>query len=337
MVTDRHGRRRWVVAVMSAILAVFIASPAAAEPGEDAGAPKTLKDELEAANRGFAEAKALLEGSRARQAELTVKIADLQKRIDATKEATAGLVQMAYRNNGLATASAILASASPDDFVDRAAAANQMALRNDKKLREFNQLNRELAEAKKQVDTEVALQEQQLAAMDKRKKDAEKAIAAVGGQNSGGFVSATSPQAQRAPRNPDGSWPKESCNVDDPTTSGCITPRLLHAYNQTKTAGFTRYVSCYRSGEDGGEHPRGRACDWAADTGGFGGTATGASRTYGNNLAAYYVRNADALGVLYVIWFREIWQTATGSWKTYGGQCGNPACDHTNHVHLSVV
>lgn len=338
MVTDRHSRRWWLVAVMSAFLAVFIASPAAAEPGgEDASAPKTVKDELEAANRGFIEAKALLEGSRARQAELTVKIADLQKRIDATREATAGLVQMAYRNNGLATAAAILASASPDDFVDRAAAANEMALRNDKKLREFNQLNRELAEAKKQVDAEVAVQEQQLATMEKRKKDAEKAVAQVGGQNSAGFVSATSPQAQRAPRNPDGSWPKESCNVDDPTTGGCVTPRLLHAYNQTKAAGFTRYVSCYRSGEDGGEHPRGRACDWAADKGGFGGVAAGDSRTYGNNLAAYYIRNADALGVLYVIWFKQIWQTATGNWKTYGGQCGSPSCDHTNHVHLSIV
>jgi peptidoglycan DL-endopeptidase CwlO len=337
MVTDRHSRRWWLVAVLSALLAVFVANPAAAEPGEDAGTPPTLKDQLEAANRGFLEAKGLLEGSRARQAELNTKIADLQAKIDATKEATVGLVQMAYRNNGLATAAAILASASPDDFVDRAATANQFALRNDKKLREFNRLNRELADTKKQVDAEVAVQEQQLAAMEKKKKDAEKAIAAVGGQNSGGFVSATSPQAQRAPRNSDGSWPRESCNVDDPTTGGCLTPRTLHAYNQTKAAGFTRFVSCYRSAEDGGEHPRGRACDWAADTGGFGGVASGASRTYGNNLAAYYVRNADNLGVLYVIWFRQIWQTATGNWKTYNGQCGNPACDHTNHVHLSVV
>lgn len=335
--TDRHGRRWWLLAVLPALLAVFIASPAAAEPGENDGTPKTLRDELEAANRGFLEAKGLLEGSRARQAELTTKLADLQKKIDTTREATAGLVQVAYRNNGLATAAAILASATPDEFVDRAAAANTMALRNDKKLREFNQLNRELAETKKQVDAEVAVQEQQLAAMDKRKKDAEKAISAVGGQNSGGYVSATSPTAQRAPRNPDGSWPKESCTVDDPTTSGCISPRTLFAYNQTKAAGFTNFVSCYRSGEDGGEHPRGRACDWASDKGGFGGVATGASRTYGNNLAAFYVRNADNLGVLYVIWFKQIWQTATGNWKTYNGQCGAPSCDHTNHVHLSVV
>lgn len=23
-------------------------------------------------------------------------------------------------------------------------------------------------------------------------------------------------------------------------------------------------------------------------------------------------------------------------WPPYGGQCGSPSCDHTNHVHLSV-
>ncbi len=337
MVTDRHSRRWWLVAVLSALLAVFVANPAAAEPGENAGAPKTLKDELEAANRGFLEAKGLLDASRARQAELNTKIADLQARIGATKEATAGLLLMAYRNNGLATASAILASASPDDFVDRASRANQIALRNDKKLKEFNQLNRELAETRKQVDAEVAVQEQQFAAMEKKKKDAEKAVAAVGGVNSAGFVSANSAAAQPAPRNPNGTWPRESCNVDDPTTSGCLTPRTLHAYNQTKAAGFTRFVGCYRPGEDGGEHPRGRACDWASDTNGFGGTATGAAKTYGDRLAGFYIANADRLGVLYVIWFRQIWQTATRSWKTYGGQCGSPACDHTNHVHLSVV
>jgi hypothetical protein len=337
MVTDTHSRRWWLVAVLSAIMAVLVASPAAAEPGENDGTPKTLRDELEAANRGFVEAKALLEGSRARQAELTTKLADLQKTIDATREATAGLVQMAYRHNGLTTAAAILAGTSAADFVDRAATANSMALRNDKKLREFNRLNRELADTKKQVDAEVAVQEQQLAAMDKRKKDAESAISKYGGANSGGYVNANSPSAQRAPRNPDGSWPKESCSIDDPTTTGCITPRLLFAYQQTKAAGFDHFVSCYRPGEDGGEHPRGRACDWAADKGGFGNVATGDSKTYGNNLAAYYIKNADALGVLYVIWFKQIWQTATGNWKTYSGQCGAPSCDHTNHVHLSVV
>ena len=70
-------------------------------------------------------------------------------------------------------------------------------------------------------------------------------------------------------------------------------------------------MSCHRSGGSG-EHPKGRACDFAAQKGGFGGDATGGDRTYGNNLAAYFLRNADRLGVLYVIWYRQIWLPSSG-------------------------
>jgi peptidoglycan DL-endopeptidase CwlO len=155
----------------------------------------------------------------------------------------------------------------------------------------------------------------------------------VSGRPLGGFVSGNSPAAKPAPRNADGSWPTESCTVDDPTTNGCMTPRTYHAYQQTKIAGFKHYVSCWRSG-GGGEHPKGRACDWAAATGTFGGVATGAERTYGDQLAMWYVKNADRLGVLYVIWFRQIWLPGSG-WRAYSGS-GSPSAEHTNHVHLSV-
>jgi hypothetical protein len=46
---------------------------------------------------------------------------------------------------------------------------------------------------------------------------------------------------------------------------------------------------------------------------------------------AFLVRNADRLGVLYVIWFRQIWLPATG-WKAYHG-----ASAHTDHVHVSML
>jgi len=122
--------------------------------------------------------------------------------------------------------------------------------------------------------------------------------------------------------------------VDDPSTGGCLTPRTYHAYQQTKAAGFNHYVSCFRSGGSG-EHPKGRACDWAAAVSGFGGVASGAERDYGNRLASYYLGNADRLGVMYVIWFRQIWMPGLG-WRTYNSGGGDPASDHTNHVHLSV-
>ena len=46
------------------------------------------------------------------------------------------------------------------------------------------------------------------------------------------------------------------------------------------------------------------------------------------------MKNASRLGVLYVIWFRQIWMPGTG-WRSYSGS-GSPSAAHTNHVHLSV-
>jgi hypothetical protein len=318
-----------VVVALSAILAALLPSPATAAPGEDGGTNPSLREQLEAANRGYLDAQANLESSRKRQAELLLKLDETQKKLAALNTSANEIASAAYRNNGLRTASALLASVSPENLVDRATAVNTLARRNDKQLREFGRLNRELIQAKSAVDAEVAIQEKQLAEMAKRKADAEKA---VGGTTTTGY-GGNSASAAPAPK-VNGKWPAESCNRDDPTTSGCVTARMLHAYQQARAAGFTRYTSCYRSGEDGGQHPRGRACDFAASAGGFGGAATGGDYTYGSNLAAYFVNNANNLAVLYVIWYRKIWQPSTG-WRTYSGS-GSPAAEHTNHVHLSV-
>jgi hypothetical protein len=110
---------------------------------------------------------------------------------------------------------------------------------------------------------------------------------------------------------------------------------MLHAYNEAQLFGFTRYTSCHRGGTFG-EHPLGRACDHAASPNGFGGVATGGDKAYGDRLASFYVFNAEALGVQYVIWFRQIWMPSTG-WRSYGSQDGTPSGDHTNHVHISML
>jgi hypothetical protein len=140
--------------------------------------------------------------------------------------------------------------------------------------------------------------------------------------------------ADPAPRNSDGSFPGQGCTQNDPTTNGCLTARTLHAYQEVKKAGFNHFVSCWRQ-QSWGEHPKGRACDWAAAPRGFGGVATGTDRDYGNRLAGWLIGNADRLGVLYVIWFRQIWLPGVG-WHRYTTEGGSPSGDHTNHVHLSI-
>ncbi|NYF55430.1 type II secretory pathway pseudopilin PulG [Micromonospora purpureochromogenes] len=329
----RPAARRPLI-VLLAVVALLLgagAAPAAAEPNE--GGTKKLREALEAAAKGHIEAKAKLDNSKRRQAALTGELKSVEGRLVGLNAQVGEVAAQSYRLGRLSTASALLNSASPQALLQRAAELDVMGQRDAKRLRELSEAKQAAAQAKAAIDNEVREQQKQLAALAKRKRDAERALATVSSGTSSGF-SGGSRSASPAPRNSDGSWPSESCSVNDPTTDGCITPRTLHALQQAQAAGYKRYVSCFRSGGDG-EHPKGRACDFAAATGGFEDvSATGGDKAYGDSLANYFKNNASRLGVLYVIWYRQIWMPNTG-WRSYSGS-GSPAADHTNHVHLSM-
>jgi hypothetical protein len=330
---------------------VVAAPRAAAAPSspDPEGGTQQLRDQLDAASRGFVEAKAKLGASQQRQRELTADLTRVEAQVAEGTGTVSKLAAAAYRDGRLGPLTALLGSDSPDGFLDRAVTLSAIAANQDQQVRNLVRTREAAAQAKAAVDREVAEQSRQLAIMQARKQQAEKALAdaakqsaqagsdsgSSGGGSPGGGGSSGGGTAAPAPRNADGSWPPESCSVNDPTTSGCITPRMLHALQQAKAAGFTRFVSCFRSGGSG-EHPKGRACDFSASAGGFGGVATGGERTYGDNLANYFIRNADRLAVLYVIWFKRIWLPSSG-WRAYTGGNGDPSSDHTNHVHLSVI
>jgi hypothetical protein len=248
----------------------------------------------------------------------------------------AAVASRSYRLGRFNTMSMLLNASSPDGFLERMQRLDQMAQVDARALADYRAAVDKYTRAKRAIALEIKEQQKQVTVMAKKKKQAELALASVGGGAvAGGFVSANSPLAKPAPRNSDGSWPKESCTINDPTTSGCVTPRTLHAYQQSRAAGFKRYTSCF-SQRSSGEHPQGRACDHSASSSGFKNVnATGGDKAYGDRLAAYYVKNASRLGVMYVIWYRQIWMPSTG-WRSYSGS-GGPSATHTNHLHLSVL
>lgn len=84
-------------------------------------------------------------------------------------------------------------------------------------------------------------------------------------------------------------------------------------------------VGCYRSAEDGGEHPRGRACDFMVE---------GAR---GDQVATYVQQSAPRLHVLYIIWAQHIWspERADEGWRPMEDR-GSPTQNHYDHVHVSV-
>ncbi|MEV8504234.1 hypothetical protein AB0368_05285 [Actinoplanes sp. NPDC051475] len=343
-----------LLAVLVATSGLALVAPAAAtaaprplaapgDSGDDGeGGSKSLVEQLEAASKGFVEAKEALDRSKKRQQELVAKLKEIDTELGPKQGALDEIVRRSYRTGRLGPMTALLTADSTGSMLDRAQTLETVAVKQDRAIRDLKDARARQEQAKLAIDASIRDQQKQLTIMAKRKTQAEGALkahnatttAADDGGGSGSTGGGSSSRAAAAPRNSDGSLPNESCTVNDPTTTGCITPRTLHAMKEAKADGFTHFVACFRH-QNSGEHPQGRACDFAADRGGFGGIASGSSRDYGNRLANYFINNASRLGVLYVIWFRRIWLPSSG-WKAYTRGNGDPSSDHTNHVHLSM-
>jgi peptidoglycan DL-endopeptidase CwlO len=339
-VTLSAVRRRLIVpaAALAAAVALVLgasSTPAFADPVTPAaeGGSKTLSQQLEAASRGYNDAKAKLDASKVRQTELVGQIHTTEAELARLTDEVGSLAVTVYKAGRVGTLAALLDAGSPDDLLQRAFVLDSRVRLDDRLLRQVQQTKQALAGQQVALDAEIKVEQDQLAEMDKRKKAAEKALAPVGGTPTSGPTGGTA-NANPAPRNANGTWPAESCSLPDPTgTGGCVTPRTLNALQQARAAGFTRYTYCWSNGS-WGEHPLGRACDFSVSTSGFGGVATGADRAYGDQLAGWFIANADRLAVMYVIFFDRIWMSSTGWRDYYGG--GTPSGNHENHVHASI-
>lgn len=336
--------RRWATLALAPLVAAAIAvavpaAPAAAEPGggteTDEGTQNaTLNDVLEASSRRYQEAKSAVTRSTKTQLTLAIKVREAEETRDRLLPQVDAVADRQYRTGGLGSVGFMLDGTGSDDFVRRTISLEELNRVQDSTLRELNTAIKRVADTKAALDTEVRAQKQNLLAMQKQKESAEKALQLVGGRSlTGGFVAAKSPVAAPAPRDGNGDLPKESCSEDDPTTGGCVTPRTLHMYKEVKKAGFNRFVGCHRNGGPF-EHPKGLACDWSLQKRGFSAAHNDDMRRYGNNLMAFLMRNADRLGIYYVIWYKQICFPAagTGCWHSYSGPS-----DHTDHVHVSML
>ncbi|MBN1171871.1 MAG: hypothetical protein JXA67_06820, partial [Micromonosporaceae bacterium] len=282
----------------------------------------------------YNDAKGRLDASVQRQTQLDADVKATQLQLDLLYAAVGGIAAAAYRGSQMSTTTILLESDSPDAFLDGLTMLRYVTGRDDKAIGQLKATRQTLDEQKRQLDEETKLQQQQLTVMKKQLKTAEAALKQTGGGQASTGVASGSASAEPAPRNADGSWPKETCSVDDPTTGSCLTPRTLHAYQAARKAGYTRYTKCFRQSSTG-EHAKGRACDFSSATSTFrDAKATGSDKTYGDKLAGWLVANASRLGVLYVIWYKQIWYTGQG-WRSYSGD-GTPSGDHYNHVHLSM-
>ena len=130
--------------------------------------------------------------------------------------------------------------------------------------------------------------------------------------------------------------------VDDPTSDGQITVRMLSVYEQT-LAGFPESTwACYspRPGQKS-EHPLGRACDVAFGNA-IGQYPTPGQLEYGWQVTNWLMQHAETLGVEYLIWQGKIRSLARADegWRDYTGggmhDPGDVTGGHYDHLHITV-
>lgn len=316
---------------IAALLALMPTTAANADPDEE-----TLESDLAQAIEAVADAEEEVTAAEHRAEELATQITETETLLGELSGELNDYAVYLHTEGDLRATAALLSAESPDGMVDALTFTGYLADERAALVQDAGTLLDELRAQEESHAAEVEAAEAALADAEDAADELEEQLEELQAEQAAGPGSdGGAPAADPAPRGSDGSLPSESCTEDDPTTSGCLTPRTLHVYNETREAGFDHYVSCYRSGGSG-EHPQGRACDFAADESGFQNVdASGSDKTYGDQLASWYVNNADALGVQYVIWYRQFWSPSSG-WRSYSGANGSPSGDHTNHVHVSV-
>ena len=328
------GRRFVPLVTLLSVIVLLLGTPGAAtaETANPDGSPPTLQDALTEAARAYTDAKARLDAAVAHQQQTEALLVQTRLRLTRLQAQAGTIAASAYRANAISRFNALLSASDPQNLLERMTALQLFTREQSIVLADLKTTARQADEQQAQIAQDVAIAKSQAAQMLTQKQKLEKILDQSTGGPSGVVVAA--PTADPAPRNSDGSFPSQGCTQDDPTTTGCLTARTVHAYQEVKKAGFSHFVSCWRQ-QSWGEHPKGRACDWAAAKSGFGGVAAGGDRDYGNRLAGWLIGNSDRLGILYVIWFKQIWLPGVG-WHAYHTEGGSPSGDHTNHVHMSI-
>ena len=207
LMTASPRRRLGLVVALLAAAAVFLATPpsfsAAAEPGDDGtddeGGTPALRKVLEAANKGFVDAR--------------VKLDQLQEAPGSARVAAQGaggrgmprllvevghVAAIAYRNGRLQTASMLLESSSPDAFWQRATMADTLARADGKQLRRLADSREQVLRAqggdrRRDPGADQAARRSWPSA---RRTPSARCPAAGGGHRTGGFVSTNSPRGQ---------------------------------------------------------------------------------------------------------------------------------------------
>ncbi|WP_433256836.1 coiled-coil domain-containing protein [Streptosporangium sp. CA-135522] len=230
-----------------------------------------------------------------------------------------------YRTGGMNVPSALVGDVDPAGMLNRLALAQQIVSEQDARLEGFQKVRDFHRRAQEAAEKRAGELRASLKKLDGQKKRAKKLIDQIKDKIDQIYPT---PGLRRA----DGTWVPQL-----PSGPDNITPRMRLVRQLVAQRFGPRFgIGCYRADggiAGGGEHPLGRACDFMLSHGG--GMPSAAETQRGHQIAAWAIKNARRLGIMYIIFRQRIWHVRTGTWRTMSDRGGTTA-NHFDHPHISV-
>ncbi|WP_240197491.1 coiled-coil domain-containing protein [Nonomuraea lactucae] len=328
-VASPADRRRGPLRALSTVLALALVAtpvPAAADPKPSA---KRLKTELAALQKesdtlitDYYNSRIAHEKAEKGEKSAREKLTAAQEVYDRESIELRGLAVARYMDAGPAGPTMIARGVDADDYLSRLAFTEHLIDLQAARLSGFAKVR----DDHQRAQSEAAARAEELGTRVKdladRRAKAEKLIEKIRDKID---------QLYRAPgvRRSDGTWVPQL-----PEGSDHITPRMRLVKSLVAERFDVPYgIGCYRAIQDGGEHPLGRACDFMLSRGGAMPSAAEVRR--GDEIAAWAIKNAKRLAIMYIIYRQRIWHARTGTWRVMSDR-GGATANHYDHPHISV-
>ncbi|MGW5879341.1 coiled-coil domain-containing protein [Nocardiopsis terrae] len=309
----RHGRITASLAALTALALIGLPGAAHADPDDDVDIDELNKraEELEDTYDGellqYTEIKDRVEAAEA-------ELEDLDERLENSRGGVSAIAAARYKGDGFDPTLQIVFSSEPENMFNDAATMEYLGDSQAEQISELIDLRDEQAEVTEELQDELSEASDLVEELEEQREDVEARIEEY--------------EAEQIPETPgNGTIPASARGGGWEQT----TPRMAAIRDEIIMKFGAPYpVGCWRPSAQ--DHGTGRACDFMMSANGAAPSA--ANKDLGQQISDYGIANADRLGIKYIIWEQQIWQSTSRQW-TWMNDRGDLTQNHYDHVHIS--
>ncbi|WP_017590481.1 coiled-coil domain-containing protein [Nocardiopsis ganjiahuensis] len=239
---------------------------------------------------------------------------ELDERLEASRGGVSAIAAARYKGDGFDPALQIVFSSDPEDMFVDAATVDYLGQNQAEQISELIELRDEQAELTEELQGEMTEASDLIDELEEQREEVEKRIEEY--------------EAEQVPETPgNGTIPDSARGGGWEQTQ----PRMAAIRDEIiMEFGAPFPVGCWRPSAD--DHGSGNACDFMMSANGAAPSAE--NKALGQQISDYGIANADRLGIKYIIWEQQIWQSTSRQW-TWMNDRGDLTQNHYDHVHIS--